>query len=224
MLIFAKAMSKILKLLSAGLTVIFLLYSALPIWPYKGRPWSPRSRSSYAASLTSEGVTIAVEPLFSDELAAQVFDKKDMVTRGIMPFVIAIFNDNDFPVEVEGSSIELINQDRHFQTLSPKETLARVFGNGRSVVKQTFPIPGASKSKLNEDAVADFESKFLWNKIIPPHDKGGGFLYLPVPPSGNIAEYLSKSTIYIPNVFRRDSRSRMIFFEIELEAAIKLPH
>ncbi len=47
----------------------------------------------------SEAITIAIEPLFTDTLAAQVCDKKDTVTRGIMPLIIAIFNDNDFMAE-----------------------------------------------------------------------------------------------------------------------------
>jgi hypothetical protein len=209
------------KLLLAGCNVLFLLWMTLPVWPYKSRPWSPRNRNSYAASLTSEGVTIAVEPLFSDALAAQIFDKKDMVTRGIMPLAIIIFNDNDFPVEVEGLSIELIYMDRHLHTLSPDQALARLYKNEKSWENQQ--LPRISKTKLNEDAIADFESKFLWNKIVAPHDKGGGFLYMQAFALGNPAEYLSKSRIYIPNVFRRDNRSRMIFFEIDLEAAMKMP-
>lgn len=215
-------MNKIAKLLPAGLTVFLFFWTALPLWPYKSRPWSPLSRNNYAASLASEGVTIAVEPLFTDKLAAQVFDKKDIVTRGIMPLVVAIFNDNDFPIEVEGASIELICKDRRLYTLSPNEALTRLYKNEKSWIKNQ--IPGISKTKLNEDAIADFESKFLYNKIIPPHDKGGGFLYMPIPASKDIVEYLSKSIVYIPNVFRRDNRSRMIFFEIGLDEAINAKH
>jgi hypothetical protein len=209
------------NLLLTGWTVLFLLWTALPVWPYKSRPWSPRNRNSYAASLTSENVTIAVEPLFSDALAAQVFDKKDMVTRGIMPLVVVIFNDNDFPIEIDGLSIELIYEDRHLHTLSLDETLARLYKNEKSWGNQQ--LPRISKTKLNEDAVADFESKFLYNKVVAPHDNGGGFLYMPAFALGNPAEYLSKSRIYIPNVFRRDNRSRMIFFEIDLNVAMKIP-
>ncbi len=211
-------MKKTAKLLPVVLTAAALLLAAQSLWPYKSRPWSPRSRSSYAARLESEQVVIAVEPLFTDKLAASVFDKKDMITRGIMPLVVAIFNDNDFPVEVEGASIELIGKDRRLCTLSPDEALKRIFKPAKSWIKS--PVPRLAEAKISDDAIADFESKFLRNKIIPPHASGGGFLYMPVPEGEDIVEYLLKSKVYIPNIFRRDNRSRMIFFEIDLDGAL----
>src|SRR5437773_11461533 len=81
--------------------VILLVLVPLVLAGYKARPWSIRPLESYPSRLTSEGVTIAVEPLFLDSLAAKVFDKNDMVTRGIMPVAILIFNENDFPVMVD---------------------------------------------------------------------------------------------------------------------------
>jgi len=57
-------------------------------------------------------------------------------------------------------------------------------------------------------------------KMVGPHDKGGGFIYMHIPGSQDLLSYLSNSVIYIPNVYRRDTGSRMIFFEIGLNAAI----
>jgi len=198
---------------------IALAWAAGPIWAgYKARPWTVKAREDYPASLTSEGVTIAVEPLFTDALAARVFDKNDMVTRGIMPLAIVIFNDNDFPIEVDGLSIELIHDKDHIRTLSPNEVVSRLFRKEKSWLPQ--PIPRASRSELNTDALDDFDSKFLMEKMVEPHDKGSGFLYLHVPVSADLPTYLSDSVVYIPHVYRRDNGSRMIFFEIGLAAAI----
>jgi hypothetical protein len=197
---------------------ITLLWAASPIWAgYKARPWTINARETYPASLTSEGVTIAVEPLFNDALAARVFDKTDMVTRGIMPLAVVIFNDNDFPVEVDGLSIQLIHGEDHLRTLSPNEVVTRVFRKDKSWLPRVSRAP---RSELNTDALDDIDSKFLMEKIVAPHDKGGGFLFLHLPDPGNWASYLSESVIYIPNVYRRDNGSRMIFFEIGLSPAI----
>jgi len=57
------------------------------------------------------------------------------------------------------------------------------------------------------------------DKIVGPREKGVGFLYLHIN-SDDLAAYLAKSVVYIPNVYRRDNGSRMIFFEIGLEPAI----
>jgi hypothetical protein len=199
--------------------ILAVFWAAVPIWAgYKGRPWNINARESYAASLTSEGVTIAVEPLFNDALAARVFDKNDIITRGIMPLAIIIFNDNDFPIEVDGLSIEVIHDSDHIKTLPPKEAVSRIFSKDKSW--SPLPIPRSPRSELNKDALDDFDAKFLSNKIVAPHNKGGGFLYLHIPDSTDLILYLSNSVAYIPNVYRRDKGLRMIFFEIGLNAAI----
>ena len=54
--------------------------------------------------------------LFSDALAAQAFDKNDIVSRGIIPLAVAIFNGNDFPVAVEGTTVELIHGEDHVRS------------------------------------------------------------------------------------------------------------
>jgi hypothetical protein len=199
---------------------VLLAWAAGLTWAgYKARSWSVGDRNDYPASLTSEGVTIAAEPLFTDALAARVFDKADMVTRRIMPLAILIFNDNDFPVRIDGMSIELIHQEEHIKTLTPNEVVYRLFKKDPSWISQ--PIPRISRSELNTDALDDFDQKFLLDKTIAPHGKGGGFLYLHIGDSRNIVSYLSNSAVYIPNVYRLDDGSRMIFFEIELNAAMR---
>jgi hypothetical protein len=204
---------------NALLGIILLTGIAAPVWAgYKAKPWDVRPRNSYVASLTSEGVTIAVEPLYVDALAAQVFDKNDIVTRGIVPIAIAIFNDNDFSVEVDGSSIELISGNDHLHTLSPNEVVYRVFKKDSSWIRQS--IPRIPRSELNTDALDDFDSKFLMAKVIGPHEKGGGFLYLHIPEKDPIL-FLLDSRIYIPNVYRKDTGARMIFFEIDVGPALK---
>ncbi len=197
------------------LPATILVCSAVGLFAgYKSRTWSVNARESYSASLTSEGVTIAVQPLFNNALAAQVFDKDDIVTRGIMPLAIAVFNDNDYEVEVDGMSIELIRGEDRIRTLVPSEAVSRLFGKSRSLLGKPSGRP------LNEKALEDFDKKFLMSLSVPPRGKGGGFLYIPVYDSGNLATYLSTAMVYIPNVYRQDDGSRLIFFEIGLNAAL----
>ncbi len=187
---------------------------------YKIRPWVIRARDGYPAALTSERVMIAADPLFKNELAAQIFDKNDIVTRGIMPLGIVIFNDNDFAVAVDGDRIELINGDDHLQTLPVNEVVHRLFQKGS--MGNWLPIPRMpTVDKGNQDALDDFDHKLLGNKEVAPHDKGGGFLYLHIPEAQDPGEYLSKSRVYIPEVTRQDTGEKMMFFEIDLKPAIE---
>jgi len=196
------------------------LFAGPALAGYKSRPWTPRSAESYSARLTSERVTIAAEPLYNDALAAQVFDKNDIVSRGIMPLAIVIFNDNDFPVRVEGASIEIITGDEHVHTLAPVDVAARIFQKSSKniFVSQSPRLPGGER--VNSDALADLEHKFLADKTVAAHDKGGGFLYLHSPVPEDLRLYLSNSRVYIPGVYRVDDGSKMIFFEIDLKPAL----
>jgi hypothetical protein len=58
------------------------------------------------------------------------------------------------------------------------------------------------------------------DKIVGPHDQGGGFLYVHIPGSKDLASYLSDALVYIPRIYRQDTGSRLIFFEIALRPAI----
>ncbi len=204
-----------------GVLIVFLLLAPLARAGYKARPWSISPPETYPSRLTSEGVTIAVEPLFSDTLAAKVFDKNDMVTRGIMPLAIIIFNDNDFPVMVDGESIELLNGDDHVRTLTPDEVVRRLFSKEKKNVWIPQPVPRLPiQDKSNIEALEDLEHKFLEKKIVEPHKKGGGFLFLHLPESKDIRGYLSRSRIYLREIYRHDTGANMIFFEVDLKPAI----
>ncbi len=201
------------------LGICIILTGSLLLARYKARPWSLRERASYQSKLTSEQVTIAVEPLYRDELASQVFDKNDIVTRGIMPLAVVIFNDNTFPIVVDGSAVELIMKDERTRSLQPNEAVGRLFQKGGgSWLPQPLPRPPTG-DRLNPEALEDFEHKFLNQITVAPNGKAGGFLYLPVPQE-DLANYLSQALVYIPNIYREDTGDKLIFFEIELKPAI----
>ena len=190
---------------------------------YKAPAWEPGSRESYPAFLTSEGVTISVDPLYTDELAAKAFDKKDMITRGIMPFAVIIFNDNDFSVEVSGLDMELIHNDQpsiRIKTISPNEVTWRL--SQRDKTWRTQRIPRLSQNELDRNMLDDFDNKFLFSKTVVAHGKASGFLYLHLPENEKVEEFLSGAMLYIPKIHRLDDGSRMIYFEISLASAVSM--
>lgn len=189
---------------------------------YKVRPWTPRPVESYPSKLTSEGITIAADPLFTDALAARVFDKADMVARGIMPLAIIIFNSNDFPVEVEASSIELLPDEYRIRPVTPEQVAQRLYQSktARIPIPSPIPLPRLKVSTPYEDACQDFQRKYLGIKRIEPHSTGGGFVFMPVSDPANLRRHLAPAKVYIPNIFRPDTGASLLFFEIDLKAAI----
>jgi hypothetical protein len=211
-----------MKLLPAVSTVlVFLTLVPAPFAGYKARPWAPRAPETYPARLTSEKVTIAVEPLYRDALAASVFDTKTMVTAGIMPLAVVVFNDNDFPVSLQAASIELLTREDRIRTLETVEVLRKVFPKAANAIIGPRGASGKSLNRGDNPALDDLDNKFLDDRTIPAHGKSGGFLFFLVPQRPDITGYLSGSTVYIPEVVRTDTGANLIFFEIELQPALQ---
>ena len=204
----------------------------LPAWTlgfagYKVHPWKPRALETYAARQSSQGLTIAIDPLFRDPMAAQVFDKDDIVSRGIMPLAVVVFNDNDFAVHINSAAIELIQDDDHARTQEPQDFVPMLFKKTGSRVAIPVPVPRspvprgtASSANPSNEPLADFDSKALGDKTIGPRSTVGGFLYFRVPQAKNLPEQLSRATLYIPDISRVDNGGRLMYFEIELKPAI----
>ncbi len=186
---------------------------------YKAKLWKPGSPEDFASRLTSEGVTIAARPFFRDDLAAQVFDKKDIITRGIMPLAIVVFNHNDFPVAVDAAGIRLLQNTDRLRTLSVPEVLGKLFERRGRGITFPLPVPGSSGSGLDRNAVEDFEQKFLANLLVPPRSSGWGFLFFRIP-ERDVEEYLRRSRVYIPDVHNRFTGKPLIYYEIELLPSI----
>ncbi len=218
-------MSKARTILNRILIAVTLLSAcAIALAAYKARPWAPKARESYRALQSSQGVTIALDPLFRDNLASQVFDKNDIVTRGIMPVAVIVFNDNDFPIEVQGESIELVLGGDRVRTLEPDQFVPALFKKTPSKLGGLNPIPiprGARVDSTNADAMDDFSLKFFGVKTMLPRGLAGGFLYFRVPQTSSLAEQLSSAVVYIPDVSRTDKNTRLMYFEIDLKPALE---
>ena len=191
---------------------------------YKARPYVPLPIESYPCRITSEGLTVAVEPMFTDALAAKAFDKKDIVARGIMPLTIVILNDNGFAVEVDGSSIELLVEGVRIRPVSPEQAIGRIFQHKLHPqevrIPSPVPIPRVEIYTSNADACGDFSRKHLGTRRIEPKSLAAGFIYLPVKTLANLREDLSGAQIYIPDLYRADTGRRMMFLEIDLGPAL----
>jgi hypothetical protein len=144
-----------------------------------------------------------------------------MVTRGIMPLAIVIFNENDFPVMVGGESVQLINGDDRVRTLTPEEVVHRLFSKEKKNVWIPNPVPKLpTQNRSNNEALEDLDHKFLQGKVVEPHNKGGGFLFLHLPESKDIRGYVSRAKVYLPEIYRHDTGASMIFFEVDLKPAV----
>ncbi len=202
--------------------LVVLLAAVSVLAGYKARPWKPRGIESYPAKQSSQGVTIAVDPLFRDAIAAQVFDKDDLVSKGIMPLAIVVFNDNDFPVRVSSDSIELVQGEDRMRPRQPEEFVPSIFKTSGKRLSIPVPVPRGAIPRGTDlnDPMQDFSQKAFPDRPIPSHSTEAGFLYFSVPQTRELANELLKTTVYIPEVTRLDSGKALMYFEIDLKPAI----
>lgn len=195
---------------------------------YKLIRWAPRAIEAYSSQQTNDGITIAAEPLYTNALAAKAFDRKDMLSRGVLPLALIVHNSNDFAVEVSGESVELLMDDERLQTLDPVQALQHLYGARSRVImpvpRRRSPLPTPPRANLPnvpKDANLDFNQKFFGHKRIFAHSTDGGFLYIPISDSTNLESRLSKARVYIPDTSRYGTGAKIMFFEFDLEAAVR---
>jgi hypothetical protein len=147
---------------------------------YKARRYEALPIDSYPCRLTSEDITVAIDPMFSDQLAAKAFDKTDIVSSGVMPVAIIISNKNRFPVEFNGFSIELLVKEDHIRPLTPEQAVRQIFQYRRTErevrIPSPVPIPRIEITRVNSDAFDDFTYKHLGIKRVEPDSVGAGFV------------------------------------------------
>ena len=194
----------------------------LPAAGYNIRPWKPAAIEAYPAKMTSEGVTIAVEPLFTDSLAARVFDCPDMLARGIMPLAVIICNTNAFPVEVDGPSIELQWEQERHRSVDPLYAVQCLYDKekGKKVVRLPLPIPPIKIERDHAEACQDFRFKYLGIKRVEPNVTAGGFLFIHLSNPAGIRDNLESAKVYVPNIYNGKTGSEMLFFEFDLKPAV----
>ena len=212
--------SKSLEPWSLGRLLPLLIFITLPTVyaASKARPWTPRSIETYPSRLTIEGVTIAADPLILDALAGQVFNHPAIVSGGILPVAIIISNANDFLIEVDGGAAELIMGEKHIRAVDPRQAVYRLFCESKSGLPFPKPIPTRTTVKQMKETLQDFSNRFLSTKRVEPHATAGGFIYLLQ--DVGIRRNLASVKLYMPKIYRRDNGAEMMFFEIDLKAAI----
>ena len=107
--------------------------------------------------------------------------------------------------------------------VSPEEAVQRIFPSAppRQVrIPGPIPLPRITVSASNAAAVADFKDKYLGIKRIEANSSAAGFIYLPVERVASLRSDLAEARVYIPNLFRLDNGSPLIFFEINLKPAV----
>lgn len=218
------------KKLAWTLFVIGAVFVACPIQAgYKVKPFSTGHAKSYLAFDSHDKISIAAEPYDRSEKVLGVFDR-DPSRENFVTVLIVVSNDSDDEIEVNGMEVELANTKTHTLHTTPTEDVVREIFYPKDR-RRSSPGKigiggvglGGNPQKDFINARADFLSKELGDKFVPPHSTAYGFVFYETPELG--AAFVG-GKIYIPKVRIRRSADpkqvgrELLFYEIDLKPAI----
>lgn len=166
--------------------------------------------SSYPHRQTSEGVTIATDPVETDEQSAEPFGKVNPYRYGILPVLVVIQNDGTEAIKVDHLKFLYTLPDRTKVEATPAQDVRFLHG-----VKRPKPLPGpvgGIKISKNKNPLAEWEieGRAFSAKMVPPGQSASGFVYFQVPLTSAAA------TVTISGLQNAVSGKELFYFEIPM--------
>jgi hypothetical protein len=176
----------------------------------------------YAAHQLAQGLAIAVDPLYTDALANTAFEYKNLVSKGILPVLVAIENRGEHTIRIEGKDIFLIVEERNGGSLRPME-IQYVFGRLKQGKKKSIPLPIPLPQKSGQLSGLDpkleqLRARCFEMKLIPAGQRDYGYVYYDLP-DRLVLQYVQSA--YLPEVTDIETNQKLMFFEIDLRGVFR---
>jgi hypothetical protein len=149
-----------------------------------------KSAAEYPHHQTSEKVTIAAQPLETDEEARDAFGKLNPFRYGVLPVLLVIRNDSADAIKVDHMKLVYALPDRTEVEATPAQDVKFVTTREPSGVhapRVGLPIKRNPKNPLAE---WEIEGRAFAAKMIPAGQSASGFVYFQVPQTSAAASIL----------------------------------
>jgi len=166
---------------------------------------------AYAHRQTSENVTIAAEPMETDEQTRDAFGKVNPWRYGILPVLIVIRNDGPDAIRVDRMQFAYTFPDGTRVEATPARDVR--FIHGTTAPKGlSGPTGGIRLSRAPKNPLAEWEieGRAFAAKMVPAGQSASGFAYFQVSQSSAAA------SVYITGLDNAVSGKELYFFEIPM--------
>src|SRR5690606_5386856 len=203
----------IIHLLIAWIAISCAIPSAYSQAPgYRIKDLQLRRPHDYAAHQSFQKLTIGAYPCDEPEKTEEIFDTHLLLDHGILPILIVISNQNDFPVQLSASDIHLV--DRHgelHQSSTYSDVLLRLYLDtppSQYSVREEILID----EFVEPNALIDFKQKSFGEEVIGPGTDGFGVVFFPLPEKRDLSGF----RLYFPRIVNVAKNEPLVFFEFEL--------
>lgn len=195
--------------------LLFLTAAATVVWPakYKVKELPSRAADEYDAHQDFQNLVIGAAPCETAEKAKELFDTDKLHERGILPVLVVLQNNNDFPVYVDGSRIFLVDPEgTQWPPLSFVDVLLEITLN-RPLSSYSTKKDLLVRQTVRKEMYLDFEQKAFGERIIPPYGSDRGVVFFQHPGG----ETLQGFRLYFPEVINFKEKEPLMFFEFDLQ-------
>lgn len=167
--------------------------------------------AAYPHHQTSEKVTIAAEPMETDEQTHEAFGKVNPYRYGVLPVLLVVQNDGPDAVKVDRIKLMYSLPDGTRIEATPAQDVRFIHGT-----QAPNRLPGAAggitikRTPKNPLAEWEIEGRAFAAKMVPAGQSASGFVYFQVPQSSAAA------SVYISGLEDPVSGKELYFFEIPM--------
>ena len=214
------ARMKVTPRLSAPLAVIVLITVALFAKDFVLPKAADASTYQAHDNHTNEKVAIAAVPYVGDK--GNVFNAK-YEEHDLIPIYVIITNDNDSPIELTNTEVQLVTVDRRAKIQPSTDEgiyrkMSKVERRGDEPGRNPLPIPlpkGGPKVGVKKEVVKEIEQAQFRARSVEAHTTTAGFMFFDV---SGIRDPLKGARLYVTGV-RDASGKELMYFEIALDQA-----
>jgi hypothetical protein len=167
--------------------------------------------AAYPHHLTSEKVTIAAEPMETDEQTREAFGKVNPYRYGVLPILLVVQNDGADAIKVDRVKLIYSLPDGTRIEATPAQDVR--FLHGTQAPNRLPGVAGGvtiKRTPKNPLAEWEIEGRAFAAKMVPAGQSASGFVYFQVPHSSAAA------SIYVSGLEDPVSGKELYFFEIPM--------
>jgi hypothetical protein len=170
-----------------------------------------KAAAAYTHHQTSEKITIAAEPMETDEQTREAFGKVNPYRYGVLPVLIVIQNDGPDAIKVDRMKLTYELPDRSRIEATPAPDVRFIHGT-TAPNRLPGPAGGVTIKKTPKNPLAEWEieGRAFAAKMIPSGQSASGFVYFQVEQSSAAA------SVYISGLEDPVSGKELYFFEIPM--------
>jgi hypothetical protein len=178
----------------------------------KDKPkFEAKAASAYPHHQTSEKITIAAEPMETDEQTREAFGKVNPYRYGVLPVLIVIQNDGPDAIKVDRMKLTYELPD-HSRIEATQAQDVRFIHGTTAPNRLPGPAGGVTIKRTPKNPLAEWEieGRAFAAKMIPAGQSASGFVYFQVEQSSAAA------SVYISGLADPVSGKELYFFQIPM--------